>query len=66
MAEPSKNADGGLVQEALELRHAVEAMAEQCQRLYERTNALVERTRRAAAPPGGVPGLDPPPLSTAR
>lgn len=66
MSERTTNADAGLVQEALELRHAVEAMAEQCQRLYERTNDLVERTRRPAAPPGGVAGADPPPLSTAK
>ena len=66
MAEKNTNADGGLVQEALELRHAVEAVAEQCQRLYERTNDLVERTRRLEPGAGGVPGAGPPPLSAAK
>ena len=61
MAEQTMNAGGGLVQEALELRHAVEAVAEQCQRLYERTNDLVERTRRLEPGAGGVPGTGPPP-----
>jgi hypothetical protein len=65
MAEQTTNAGGGLVQEALELRHAVEAMAEQCQRLYERTNDLVERTRRFEPGAGVIPGTDTPSMSAA-
>jgi hypothetical protein len=47
--------DGELVQDALELRHDVEKLAERCQRLYEEANELVVRLKRlserAAAPP---------------
>lgn len=41
-----------VVREALELRHAVEQLAERCRRLYEESNELVERLRglRAALP----------------
>ena len=43
-------ADRSLVQEALQLRHDVEALAEQSRRLYERANSLVERTRHLTPP----------------
>ena len=39
-------ADGKMVQEALELRHAAEELALRSQRLYEEANGLVERLRR--------------------
>ena len=43
--------DNALVQEALELRHDIELLAEQSRRLYERANPLVELTRHLL-PPG--------------
>ena len=54
--------DGGLVQEALVLRHDVEVLAERSRRMYEEANDLVERTRRlaqlASAPPAKGPPED--------
>ena len=44
------DAERSLLQETLQLRHDVEALAEQSRRLYERANSLVERTRHLAPP----------------
>lgn len=52
MVTPRDERDEGL-QQALELRHTVELLAERCQRLYEEANEVVERLRElpaAAAP----------------
>lgn len=46
-----RDEDHALVQEALELRHDIELLAEQSRRLYERANRLVELTRHLL-PPG--------------
>ena len=51
MAQHSPEADNALVQEALELRHDVEALIEHSRRLYERANRLVELTRHLLPPP---------------
>ena len=45
--------DSALVQEALELRHDIELIAEQSRRLYERANRLVELTRHLLPPGDG-------------
>jgi hypothetical protein len=50
MSHHGTEADRSLVQEALQLRHDVEALAEQSRRLYERANSLVERTRHLTPP----------------
>ena len=41
--------EGDLVQEALELRHAVQELSERCRRLYEEANDVVERLRQLHA-----------------
>jgi hypothetical protein len=62
MVTPRDDRTEGL-QQALELRHAIELLAERCRRLYEEANEVVERLRElpaADAPTrNAVPAHDP-------
>jgi len=60
MVSQRERANRHLVQDAIELRHDVEALAQRCQRLYVEANELVVRLRELSEQMPAPPADEPP------